>query len=76
MIQFALLHLREHFDLRLSIRHIWRGRSAPPTVVRTLLGGAQGRASLRQESDGSRPAADLVQLDPDQIREAIDIACD
>jgi isocitrate/isopropylmalate dehydrogenase len=69
----SLIFLREHFDLRISIRHVWRGAHAPLTIVRNLLGGAYGGASQRTESDGRAPASDVVQLTPAQIREVVEI---
>lgn len=74
--ELALLHLREHFDLRISIRQIWLGQQAPLTIVRNLLGGAYGTAETRQESDGRQPAVDQFRLTPEQIREVVEIACD
>ncbi len=74
--ELALLQLRELFDLRISVRQVWRQGQAPLTIVRNLLGGAYGSAATRQESDGRRPASDLVQLDPEQIREVVTIAGD
>ncbi len=41
--ELALLHLREHFDLRISIRQIWRGEQAPFITVRNLLEGLMGQ---------------------------------
>jgi isocitrate/isopropylmalate dehydrogenase len=73
--ELALLALREHFDLRISIRQVWRGDRAPWTVVRNLLGGAYGSAAMREESDGQSPAVDHVRLAPDQIAEVVEIAC-
>lgn len=72
--ELALLALREHFDLRMSIRQVWRGSQPPLTVVRNLLGGAYGTSELRVESDGTAPASDLVSLEPGRIAELADIA--
>lgn len=74
--EMALIELRERYDLRVSIRRIWRGADYPLTVVRNLLGGAYGAQSLRHESDGSDDASDLVRLAPAQIRELAHIAAD
>jgi isocitrate/isopropylmalate dehydrogenase len=71
----SLLFLREYFDLRVSIRQVWRGEQAPLTIVRNLLGGAYGNAATRDESDGARPASDLVRLTPEQIAEVVEIGC-
>ncbi|HWB66087.1 MAG TPA: isocitrate/isopropylmalate family dehydrogenase [Mycobacteriales bacterium] len=71
--ELSLIGLREHFDLRVSIRQVWRGDEQPLTVVRNLLGGAYGSAG-RQESDGSQPASDLLELSPERIRELAEIA--
>ncbi len=73
--ELALLTLRQHFDLRVSVRQVWRGDSPPMTVVRNLLGGAY-TSSTRTESDGSGPAADVLELDADRIRELTEIAID
>jgi len=70
--EIALIGLREHFDLRVSVRQVWRGGDAPLTFVRNLLGGAYG--NQRTESDGSRSASDTLELSPDRIRELADIA--
>jgi isocitrate/isopropylmalate dehydrogenase len=70
--ELALIGLREHFDLRISVRQVWRGPNAPLTFVRNLLGGAYGNA--RTESDGSTPAADTIELTPARIRELAEIA--
>lgn len=73
--ELALLTLRQHFDLRVSVRQVWRGDSPPMTVVRNLLGGSY-TSSTRTESDGSGPAADVLELDPARIRELTEIAVD
>ncbi|HEV7192264.1 MAG TPA: isocitrate/isopropylmalate family dehydrogenase [Jatrophihabitantaceae bacterium] len=70
--ELALIGLREHFDLRVSVRQVWRGGAAPLTFVRNLLGGAYG--NNRIESNGSGPASDTVELTPERIRELADIA--
>jgi isocitrate/isopropylmalate dehydrogenase len=70
--ELALIGLREHFDLRVSVRQVWRGRANPLTFVRNLLGGAYG--SGRVESDGSGPASDVFELHPERIRELAEIA--
>lgn len=69
----ALLALRVHFDLRVSVRQVWRGERPPMTVVRNLLGGAYASAS-RVESDGIPAASDLFELDAARIRELAEIA--
>lgn len=69
----SLIYLREHFDLRISIRQVWRNGRPPLTIVRNLLGGAYGGAAARTESDGRGPASDLVRLTPEQIREVVEI---
>lgn len=71
--ELALISLRVHFDLRVSVRQVWRGERPPMTVVRNLLGGAYATAS-RVESDGTDPASDLFELDPVRIRELAGIA--
>ncbi len=72
----ALLDLRAHFDLRISIRHVWRGEGQPLTFVRNLLGGAYGPRDTHIESDGISPASDLIVLEPRRIEEVANIACD
>ncbi len=71
----ALIRLREHFDLRVSIRQVWRGDRPPLTIVRNLLGGNYGGTATRRESDGLGPASDLVLLTPEQIGEVVGIGC-
>ena len=72
--ELALLSLRNHFDLRASVREIWRSDGGSLTFVRNLLGGMYGSADKRQESDGTGAATDLVELSPNQIREIAEIA--
>jgi isocitrate/isopropylmalate dehydrogenase len=72
----ALGDLRELFDLRVSIRKIWRGDAVPFTVVRNLLGGAYGGRVMRRESVDGSPAGDVLELEPDRIREVAHIAAD
>ena len=72
----ALLLLREHFDLRVSIRQVVRAGRRPITIVRNLLGGAYGVAATRHESDGVAPAADELVLTRSQVEELAEIACD
>lgn len=74
--ELALLALREHFDLRVSVRQVWRGDAPPLTIVRNLLGGAYGPERHRGESDGESEASDRVVLEPRQIAELAGIACD
>ena len=49
--ELALIGLREHFDLRVSVRRVSRRGLPPLTIVRNLLGGAYGDATTRTESD-------------------------
>ena len=72
----ALLDLRAHFDLRISIRQVWRESGQPLTFVRNLLGGAYGPRETHMESDGVSPASDLIALEPSRIEEVANIACD
>jgi isocitrate/isopropylmalate dehydrogenase len=72
----ALLDLRAHFDLRVSIRQVWRGDGQPLAFVRNLLGGAYGLQETHTESDGLSPASDLIVLEPGRIEEVANIACD
>jgi isocitrate/isopropylmalate dehydrogenase len=74
--ELALLELREHFDLRVSIRRVSRVGGRPLTIVRNLLGGAYGDAGTRLESDGTTAARDDLVLEPEQIAELARIACD
>lgn len=71
----SLIRLREYFDLRVSIRQVWRTNGPPLTIVRNLLGGNYGGTATRIESDGFGPASDLVLLTPEQIEEVVDIGC-
>lgn len=72
----SLIFLREYFDLRLSVRQVWRADGEPLTIIRNLLGGAYGTKAMRRESDGAQPASDIVQLTPEQIREVLHLAGD
>jgi isocitrate/isopropylmalate dehydrogenase len=74
--EMPLLELREHFDLRVSVRDVWRQGQRPLTIVRNLLGGAYGSASTRHESDGADPASDNIILEPERITELVELACD
>ena len=74
--EMPLLELREHFDLRVSVRDIWREGQRPLTIVRNLLGGAYGSAVTRHESDGSDAASDQIILEPERITELVELACD
>jgi isocitrate/isopropylmalate dehydrogenase len=74
--ELALIGLREHFDLRVSVRWVSRLGGPPLTIVRNLLGGAYGDAATRTESDGRGAARDEVVLSEDQIAELATIACD
>ena len=74
--EHSLLSLREHYDLRISIRQVLARGIQPITVIRNLLGGAYGSAATRKESDGTQPAADELILTPAQIEELAEIACD
>jgi isocitrate/isopropylmalate dehydrogenase len=74
--ELALLGLREHFDLRVSIRRVVRRGRPPLTIVRNLLAGAYGDAATRRESDGTSAAHDQIVLEVAQIEELANIACD
>lgn len=71
--ELALIALRQHFDLRVSIRRIRRKGRPPLTFVRNLLGGAYG-SGTRHESIGQSSASDLFELNPAQVRELAIIA--
>ncbi len=72
--ELALLALREHFDLRVSIRQVWQPGRPPITFVRNLLAGAYGGTDLRGESTGETPAWDRFELEPWRIAELAEIA--
>lgn len=72
--EVSLIGLREHFDLRVSIRQVWHPGAEPITFVRNLLAGAYGPAGSRGESDGSTPAWDRFELEPWRISELAEIA--
>ena len=72
----CLLLLREHFDLRVSVRRVLAPDRRPITIVRNLLGGASGGAATRDESDGLGPASDEITLTQEQIEELAELACD
>jgi isocitrate/isopropylmalate dehydrogenase len=72
----SLIFLREHFDLRISIRQIWQVGAEPLTIIRNLLGGAYGSAEMRTESEGILPATDKFQLSAEQVIEVLEIASD
>jgi isocitrate/isopropylmalate dehydrogenase len=74
--ELALIGLREHFDLRVSVRRVSRFEATPLTIVRNLLGGAYGDMTTRRESDGTKPAQDELVLDVAKIEELTEIACD
>lgn len=74
--ELALIGLREHFDLRISVRQVWQPKRPPLTFVRNLLGGAYGSAGTRVESDGTGVAQDTFELSPERIREVAHIAVD
>ena len=74
--EMPLLQLREHFELRVSVRDIWRDGERPLTIVRNLLGGAYGSAATRHESDGSDDARDEIVLEPARIAELAGLACE
>jgi isocitrate/isopropylmalate dehydrogenase len=73
--ELALLGLREHFDLRVSVRRVAWLDGRRLAIVRNLLGGAYGDSTTRIESDGHSPATDEVVLDVGKIEELTDIAC-
>jgi isocitrate/isopropylmalate dehydrogenase len=72
--ELALIGLREHFDLRVSIRQVWRPGQPTLTFVRNLLAGAYGDSSKRIEGDATTAAADIFELDTARIAELADIA--
>lgn len=72
--ELALIRLREHFDLRVSVRQVWRPNHPTLTFVRNLLAGAYGNAETRVEGDQSTPASDRFELEAWRIAELADIA--
>jgi 3-isopropylmalate dehydrogenase len=72
----ALIELRHLFDLRISVRTVWVPGVGDVTIVRNITGGAYADASLRTESDGTRPAVDQLRLRPDRVREVLELAAD
>lgn len=72
----SLIFLREHFDLRISVRQVLQVGAEPLTIIRNLLGGAYGFAEMRTESDGILPATDRFQLTAEQVTEVLELACD
>lgn len=75
--ELALLEIRKRYDLRISIRQVWRPGREPITFIRNLLGGAYGGAEMRQESDGENQdsvAWDKFQIEKWRISEICEIA--
>jgi 3-isopropylmalate dehydrogenase len=72
----ALLWIRGHFALRVSIHEIWRNGQPNLVVLHSLLGGAHGDASTREESDGRTPARDVITPEPERLTELAALAAD
>ena len=73
--ELALIGLREHFDLRVSVRRVARRGLPPLTIVRNLLGGAYGDTTTRPRAPArGRPRRGRAHRDAD--RGAGQIACD
>ena len=72
----GLIKLRHIFDLRVSVRNVLFAPNEDVIVVRNIIGGAYGDPSSRQESDGTIPAIDTVRLEPEKVREVLNIAAD
>jgi 3-isopropylmalate dehydrogenase len=72
----ALIELRHLFDLRVSVRTVWFPDGHDVIVVRNITEGAYAGPDRRQESDGVRPAEDLIVLQPARVEEVIAIGAD
>lgn len=73
--EVALLTLREHFDLRISVRRVWQDGASRLVIIRNLLAGAYGDPRTRHESDGTGDAQDDLVLSEAQVRELVEMAC-
>jgi 3-isopropylmalate dehydrogenase len=69
--ELALIRLRHHFQLGLSIRQVWRQGESPLVFVRNLIGGAYIDDEHRTESTGAGPAVDPVTLDEALVRDVV-----
>jgi LDH2 family malate/lactate/ureidoglycolate dehydrogenase/isocitrate/isopropylmalate dehydrogenase len=74
--EVALHRLREHYDLRISVRDIPLGEGRELTVVRNLIGGSYGGADDRLLSEDGSEAADVLRLTRERVAEVVHIACD
>ena len=72
----GLIKLRHIFDLRVSVRNVLLAPHKDVIVVRNIIGGAYGDPQSRQESDGVIAAIDTVKLEPEKVREVLNIAAD
>jgi 3-isopropylmalate dehydrogenase len=70
----ALIELRHVFDLRISVRTVRVPGGDDVTIVRNITGGAYAGADRHVDSDGHRPAEDLLVLEPARVREVFEIA--
>lgn len=72
--ELALIALRRHFGLGVSVRQIWRPTRVPLIVVRNLLGGAYVDDCARTESTEDSAAVDPFTLEPSRIRQVVEVA--
>ena len=74
--EHSLLTLREHYDLRVSIRQVLAAGVGRSPSSATCSAARTARPRPGKESDGTQPAADEMILTPGQIEELAEIACD
>jgi LDH2 family malate/lactate/ureidoglycolate dehydrogenase/isocitrate/isopropylmalate dehydrogenase len=74
--EVALHRLREHYDLRISVREIPLGEGRELAVVRNLIGGSYGGADDRLLREDGSEAADVLRLTRERVAEVVHIACD
>jgi LDH2 family malate/lactate/ureidoglycolate dehydrogenase/isocitrate/isopropylmalate dehydrogenase len=74
--EVALHRLREHYDLRISVREIPLGGGRELAVVRNLIGGSYGGADDRLLREDGSEAADVLRLTRERVAEVVHIACD
>jgi 3-isopropylmalate dehydrogenase len=72
----ALHTLRHAFDLRISVRTVWAIDTGDVTIVRNMTDGAYVEQHHRTESDGTSTATDQIRLEPERVREVLDLAAD
>ena len=72
----ALITLRHMFDLRISVRTVWAIDTGDVTIVRNITDGAYVEQHHRTESDGTSTATDQIRLEPERVREVLELAAD